>query len=166
MAEKRTIDIERFIDEYTTSVAKVDEIIEEFTKINGLNFQALAEACAEAKDKNQLAHAFQAYFRSYTKGTKSLIKCIHGQLTESMEMLGALLSNIRDVAPGIFKEEDEPRKIGVMCVVRDENGNLKEVPLKEVAAMLPEEELARMEAEIGADAANLFREAKRKQEDD
>lgn len=162
------IDVERFTDEYTDSMVLIDRNIEEFMKINALNFQTLAEICAEAKDKNQMARAFQAYFESYKKGSLSLIQGVRNQITESVKMVGGILHNVRELAPGIFGEEDDGEEapaIGMRCVVRAEDGSLKEMSIEEVAAILSDEELAKMEAELGAEAVKPFRDAKKKKEE-
>lgn len=161
------IDVERFADEYTSSMAVIDRNIEEFMKVNALNFKTLAEICAETTDKAQMARAFQAYFESYKKGSLNLIQGIRNQITESVKMVGGILRNVQELAPGIFGEEDdgeEARTIGMKCMVRAKDGSLKEMPVDEVAAMLSDEELDRMEAELGAEAVKPFREAKARQE--
>ena len=163
------IDVGRFSDEYTDSMALIDKNIEQFMKINALNFQTLAEICAETTDKSQMARAFQAYFESYKKGSLNLIQGVRDQITESVKMVGGILHNVRELAPGIFGEEaddgEEAPAIGMKCVVRAEDGSLKEVSVDEVAAMLSDEELDKMEADLGAEAVKPFRDAKKKKEE-
>lgn len=162
---KAVVDRDRFNRDIAGLAANLRSETERFLCMTGKNIENLAGACWEAESKQDVHDCIISFFKAYTHGAESFMDGVEQSLIIMAKMIGSLLSAIEKAAPGVFKtEEDE--EIGMRCLIRDKDGRIEEASLAEVAKMLSEEELAKMEAELGADIVKVFRDAKDRQEDD